>query len=55
MIRPLAAALLGLGLLAACEGEPPAPRAVVSTHNTNDTRVAKQLFGHVPTASAQRP
>ena len=25
MIRPLAAALLGFGLLAACDSEPPAP------------------------------
>lgn len=54
MIRPLAAALLGLGFLAACESEPPVPRAVVSTHSASDTRVAKQLFGHVSTASSQR-
>ena len=55
MIRPLAAALLGFGLLAACDSEPPAPRAVISSQNADDSRIAKKLFGHVPTGSSQRP
>ena len=38
--------------LAACQGE--TKTAAVSTQNTNDTRVAKTLFGAAPVASQQR-
>ncbi|SDE61591.1 penicillin-insensitive murein endopeptidase [Limimaricola pyoseonensis] len=53
MIRPLAAALLALGLVA-CGREDPAPRAMISTQNAQDQRVAKELFGRISTASSQR-
>jgi penicillin-insensitive murein endopeptidase len=35
-------------------GNTPAPAAVMSTQNSNDTRVAKDVFGYLPTASDQR-
>lgn len=44
------AVLLGLILtLAACRGE---QQATVSTQNTGDTRIAKELFGRISTSSA---
>ena len=50
------AAVIGLiSALAACQPDPPTPTAVVSTQNTNDTRIAKTLFGAVPSGSAQPP
>ncbi len=50
MVRQAIAASLIL-FLAACGGEK--QTATVSTQNSGDTRIAKQLFGHTPTASAQ--
>lgn len=35
-------------------GNTSAPAAVMSTRNSNDTRVAKDVFGYLPTASDQR-
>ncbi|MDC1297305.1 penicillin-insensitive murein endopeptidase [Octadecabacter sp.] len=35
-------------------GNTSAPAAVMSTQNSNDTRVAKDVFGYLPTASDQR-
>ena len=35
-------------------GNTPVPAAVMSTQNSNDTRVAKDVFGYLPTASDQR-
>lgn len=35
-------------------GNTSAPAAVMSTQNSNDTRVAKDVFGYLPTASGQR-
>lgn len=35
-------------------GNTSAPGAVMSTQNSNDTRVAKDVFGYLPTASDQR-
>ena len=50
------AAVIGLiSALAACQPEGPTPTAVVSTQNTNDTRIAKTLFGAMPSGSAQAP
>ena len=47
------AAVIGLIIsLAACQDD--APQATVSTQNSNDQRVAKNLFGAAPSASAQR-
>lgn len=53
MIRILALTL-ALTALAACQTEE-APSPVVSTQNTNDTRIAKEVFGYIPEASSQRP
>ncbi len=53
MVRIIAAVCIALGL-AACQSEPPAPKVSVATQNTNDTRVAKTLFGAAPTGSAQQ-
>ncbi len=55
MVRNFAALALTLALAACQSDEPPVTRAVVSTHNTNDTREAKPLFGRMSTASAQAP
>ena len=52
MIRALALTL-GLMALAACQTEDPPISPVVSTQNTNDTRIAKQVFGPIPGPSAQ--
>ena len=50
------AAVIGLiSALAACQPDPPTPTAAISTQNTNDTRIAKTLFGAVPSGSAQPP
>lgn len=46
-----------IAFLAACgggEAKAPAAKATISTQNTNDTRIAKELFGHKPTPSSQR-
>ena len=54
MVRIAAAALTLITALAACQPEtPPPPVATVSTQNTGDTRIAKQLFGNTPMPSAQ--
>ena len=52
MVRITAAIALIIGL-AACQSDPPATTAVVSTQNTNDTRIAKRLFGAAAAGSAQ--
>lgn len=53
MIRIIAAVFLIAGL-AACQSEdPPEPRVV--SQNTNDTRIAKNLFGATPSGSLQSP
>ncbi len=46
-----------LTVLAACQSEETSSLspAAVSTQNAGDTRVAKDLFGHIPRGSAQRP
>lgn len=47
-----------IAALASCGGdETPASttKASVSTQSTNDTRIAKDVFGYIPTASSQRP
>lgn len=55
MVR-IAAVITALALLAGCQTETAsAPQATISTQNTNDTRIAKQLFGAVRQASAQAP
>ncbi|MEY1557330.1 penicillin-insensitive murein endopeptidase [Yoonia sp. R2331] len=55
MVR-IAAVIAALALLAGCQTETAsAPQATVSTQNTNDTRIAKQLFGAARVASAQAP
>lgn len=51
MFRFLIAASLALGLTA-CQSDPP-QTASISTQNSGDNRVAKQLFGHMSTPSAQ--
>ncbi|RYH04052.1 penicillin-insensitive murein endopeptidase [Salipiger sp. IMCC34102] len=53
MIRTLALTL-ALTALAACQPEEPTVAPVVSTQNTNDTRIAKQVFGPIPDASSQQ-
>ncbi|MBS1302358.1 penicillin-insensitive murein endopeptidase [Loktanella sp. SALINAS62] len=53
MIRTIAAMTL-LAALAACQPEKPTV-SVVSTQNTNDTRIAKQVFGPMAGASRQAP
>lgn len=40
--------------LTACGGEDETPNASVSSQNSGDARVAKNLFGHKPIASSQR-
>ncbi len=55
MIRLFAAAALAFGLAACQSEEVTSPNAAMSTRNPNDTRVAKQLFGAMPTASQQDP
>ena len=54
MIRTLA---LGLALtaLAACQPETRAGTPSISTQNTNDTRIAKEVFGPIAEGSQQRP
>ncbi|MCB5199116.1 penicillin-insensitive murein endopeptidase [Loktanella sp. TSTF-M6] len=54
MIRTIAALTL-LTALAACQPEKPTVSPVVSTQNTNDTRIAKRVFGAIPEPSAQAP
>lgn len=46
-----------IAALAACQSEdtPAVSQAAISTSNPNDTRVAKDLFGHVPRGSSQSP
>ncbi|MGJ8588535.1 MAG: penicillin-insensitive murein endopeptidase [Yoonia sp.] len=51
MVRFIIAAVLTLGL-AACQTEEP-PVVSLSSQNFNDTRVAKTLFGAMPTGSPQ--
>ena len=54
MVRFAALIALMTGL-AACQQEAKAPSAaqpVVSTQNTNDTRIAKQVFGNIPSPAA---
>lgn len=47
------AVLAGIvAILASCGGDEPS--ASVSTQNTGDTRVAKEVFGYIPVASNQR-
>ena len=41
-----------VALLAACGGEK--QTETISTQNTNDTRVAKEVFGYIPAGSNQR-
>jgi len=46
-----------IAALASCGGDKaqaPAAKANISTQNAGDTRVAKNVFGHISTASAQR-
>ena len=46
MVRSITAVIALITALASCQSTPPAPpTAVVSTQNTNDTRIAKTLFG----------
>lgn len=53
MVR-IAAVLTVIAALAGCQTETAqAPQATVSTQNTNDTRIAKQLFGAARAGSAQ--
>ncbi len=54
MVRNAVLASL-LVILTACGGDNDGQNATVSTQNTNDTRVAKELFGRVPANSSQRP
>ena len=55
MVRFLAV-IAAVASLAGCQTETAsAPQATVSTQNTNDTRVAKQLFGAARFASKQTP
>lgn len=42
-----------LATLAACGGEDDSPRVSISSQNSGDTRVAKNLFGHKPLPSDQ--
>ena len=54
MVR-IAALIALLTGLAACQQEAkvaPATQPVFSTQNTNDTRIAKQVFGNIPTPAA---
>ena len=55
MVR-ITAIIAALALLAGCQTETAStPSATVSTQNTNDTRIAKELFGAARVASAQTP
>lgn len=55
MVRIITVIALFLGL-AACQSDDDTPRrSSVSTQSSNDTRVAKSVFGHIPTPSAQEP
>lgn len=56
MVRFLGIAIL-ISALAACQSEdtPSVTQAAISTSNPNDTRVAKDLFGHIPRGSNQSP
>ena len=55
MVR-IAVVITLMAALAGCQTQTAeAPQATVSTQNTNDTRIAKQLFGNVARASAQTP
>lgn len=56
MVRFIGIAIL-IGALAACQSEdsPSVTQAAISTSNPNDTRVAKDLFGHIPRGSNQSP
>ena len=51
MVRFIIAAVIAAGL-AACQAEEP-PTVTISSQNINDTRIAKNLFGVMPTGSAQ--
>lgn len=53
MVRIAVALFLCIGLVACQTDE--APRATVSTQNSGDHRVAKELFGRTPTPSPQSP
>lgn len=54
MIR-LSLAIALIASLAACGGDDePTPKATISTQNAGDNRVAKNLFGNVPSGSNQR-
>ncbi|MFA8441590.1 penicillin-insensitive murein endopeptidase [Yoonia sp.] len=53
MVRFIIAAVFGLGL-AACQAEDP-PVVSLASQNFNDNRVAKTLFGAMPTGSPQAP
>lgn len=57
MVRFLVAVCCVIAL-SSCRGgqddSSPAPSARASTQNSNDSRVAKQVFGHIPAASNQR-
>ena len=46
-----------IAALAACQSEdsPQVSQAAISTSNPNDTRVAKEVFGHIPGGSNQSP
>ena len=54
MIRTIAAAT-ALAALAACQPQAPTVTPSVSTQNTNDTRIAKEVFGPIAAGSAQSP
>lgn len=54
MVRIVAAVCIALGL-AACQSETPTPQVEVVSQNTNDTRIAKRLFGAMPRGSSQAP
>lgn len=52
----ITAVIAALAILLACQTETAsAPKATVSTQNTGDTRIAKQLFGAQRVASSQSP
>jgi len=55
MVRFLSIAML-IGALAACQGDDTAQvTQAISTQNTGDDRVAKNLFGNIPAGSSQAP
>ena len=51
----LALALAAATFLASCNEDAPVTQGTVSSQNAGDNRVAKDLFGHIPTGSAQTP